>query len=54
MHLPGCLCDIVWVLLQWRKPLSLSSYMPSTIKQVWEMTGDFKAERLDLGMQLCK
>lgn len=49
MHVLGCLRDIVWVLVQWRKP-----YMPSTIKQVWEMTGDVKAERLDLGMQLCK
>lgn len=44
MHVPGCLCDIVWVLVQRRKPLSLSFYIPSTIKQVWAMIGAFKAE----------
>lgn len=44
MHVLECLRDIVWVLVQWRKPLSLSFYIPSTTKQVWEMIGDFKAE----------
>lgn len=44
MHVPECLRERVWVLVQWRKLLSLSFYIPSTIKQVWEMIGALKAE----------